>query len=109
MSQENVEIVRAIYAEWERGNVEAALPVFDPAITFETFMPDASENVLLHGLDEIASSACCAGAAAPSGSPSCSARQRQRASCPRPSRPCLLHPVPRLQRPPLVEADRALA
>ena len=55
MSRENVEIVRGIYAEWERGNFQAALPLFDPEITFETFMPDASENVVVHGTDQIAS------------------------------------------------------
>jgi ketosteroid isomerase-like protein len=54
MSQENVEIVRGIYAQWERGNFAAALPLFDPGITFETYMPDADENVIVHGLDELA-------------------------------------------------------
>ena len=53
MSKENVEIVRRIYAEWERGNFAAAVEWFDPEITFETFMPDASENVIAHGLVEI--------------------------------------------------------
>ena len=55
MSQENVEIVRVIYAEWERGNFQAAVPLFDPEITFESFMPDASENVVVHGLHQIES------------------------------------------------------
>ncbi len=55
MSRENVEIVRRIYAEWERGNFQEALSRFDPEITFETFMPDASENVVFHGIDEMAS------------------------------------------------------
>ena len=55
MSREYVEIVRRIYAEWEQGNFQAALPLFDPEITFETFMPDATENVVVHGLDQIES------------------------------------------------------
>jgi ketosteroid isomerase-like protein len=53
MSQQNVETVRGIYAEWERGRFYAALPQFDPEITFETFMPDATENVVVQGLDQI--------------------------------------------------------
>jgi ketosteroid isomerase-like protein len=52
MSQ-NVEIVRRVYAEWERGNLAAAVEWFDPEIIFETFMPDASENVTAHGIAEI--------------------------------------------------------
>ena len=55
MSQEDVDVVRGIYAEWQRGHFQAALPVFDPEITFETFMPDAAENVIVHGLDQIES------------------------------------------------------
>ena len=47
MSEENVEIVRRIYVEWERGNLAAAVEWFDPEIAFETFMPDASENVVV--------------------------------------------------------------
>jgi ketosteroid isomerase-like protein len=53
MSQQNVEVVRGIYAEWERGRFQAALPLFDPEITFETFMPDATENIVVQGLEEI--------------------------------------------------------
>lgn len=53
MSEENVELVRQVYAEWEKGNFEAAVESFDPEITFESFMPDASEDVILHGLNEL--------------------------------------------------------
>ena len=53
MSQENVEIVRQVYAHWEQGHFAAAVEFFDPEIAFESFMPDASENVILHGLDEL--------------------------------------------------------
>lgn len=53
--RENVEIVREIYAGWERGDFRAALPVLDPEVTFETFMPDSSENVVVTGLDQLES------------------------------------------------------
>ena len=50
MSEENLEILKSIYAEWERGRLGAGLPVYDPDITVETFMPDAREAVTLRGL-----------------------------------------------------------
>jgi ketosteroid isomerase-like protein len=53
VSRENVEIVRRIYAEWERGNFAAGLTWFAADIRFEVFMPDASENVTAHGLTEL--------------------------------------------------------
>jgi len=34
MSQENVEIVRAIYDEWGRGNLRAGVAHFDPRVMF---------------------------------------------------------------------------
>jgi ketosteroid isomerase-like protein len=49
MSQENVEIVRRVYAEWEQGKFGGALALFDPDIVFESFMPDSSERVIFHG------------------------------------------------------------
>jgi ketosteroid isomerase-like protein len=49
MSQENLETVRRIYAEWARGNMKAGIELFDPAIVFESFMPDASERVVARG------------------------------------------------------------
>jgi ketosteroid isomerase-like protein len=53
MSEENVENARQIYAEFEQGNFAAAAEWYDPEIRFETFMPDASENVTTHGLAEL--------------------------------------------------------
>ena len=53
MSEENVEAVRRIYAEWERGNLAAALDLFDPEIVFESFMPDSSERIVARGPQEI--------------------------------------------------------
>jgi ketosteroid isomerase-like protein len=52
MSQENVEIVRRVLAEWERGDFRAAAKLLDPEIAFETFMPDANEIVVAHGTAE---------------------------------------------------------
>ncbi|MGZ8665882.1 MAG: nuclear transport factor 2 family protein [Solirubrobacterales bacterium] len=53
MSQENVEVVRKVYAEWARGNVSAGVEMFHPEIAFETYMPDAREEVIACGPDEI--------------------------------------------------------
>jgi ketosteroid isomerase-like protein len=55
MSQENVEVVRRIYTEWERGNFQAAFPLLDNDATFETFMPDSNEMVVIHGLEQLRS------------------------------------------------------
>ena len=49
MSQENVEIVRRVYAEWKLGNMRAGVELFDPEIVFESFMPDSRERVVFHG------------------------------------------------------------
>ena len=54
MSQENVAIVRRIYARWARGDMTAGVEMFDPEIIFESFMPDAQGWVVARGLDEIA-------------------------------------------------------
>jgi ketosteroid isomerase-like protein len=53
MSQENVELVRQIYAQWARGNMGAGVETFDTEIVFESFMPDANDRVVAHGPDEI--------------------------------------------------------
>ena len=55
MAKDNVEIVRGVYAEWKLGNMIAGLDLFDPEIVFESFMPDSSERVVVHGTEEIGS------------------------------------------------------
>jgi ketosteroid isomerase-like protein len=52
MSQENVEIVRRILGGWALGDFAAWKALIDPGITFETFMPDASEDVVARGSAE---------------------------------------------------------
>jgi len=54
MAQENVEIVKEIYAQWARGNMSAGVEMFDTEIAFESFMPDANDRVLADGPEEIA-------------------------------------------------------
>ncbi len=49
MPEENVEIVRRVYSEWELGHMRAGVELFDPQIVFESFMPDSSERVVCHG------------------------------------------------------------
>jgi ketosteroid isomerase-like protein len=53
MSEENLELVRATYAEWQRGNMKAGVERFDPEIAFESFLPDASERVVASGRAEV--------------------------------------------------------
>jgi ketosteroid isomerase-like protein len=53
MSQENVELVRQIYAQWARGNMWAGVEMFDTEIVFESFMPDANDRVVAHGPEQI--------------------------------------------------------
>jgi ketosteroid isomerase-like protein len=50
---DNVEIVRRIYAEWEQGNLAAAVELFDPEIVFESFMPDSRERIVARGREEV--------------------------------------------------------
>jgi ketosteroid isomerase-like protein len=49
MSEDRVEVVRAIWAEWARGNMIAGVELFDPEIRFVSFMPDAREQVVARG------------------------------------------------------------
>ncbi|MDQ3728461.1 MAG: nuclear transport factor 2 family protein [Actinomycetota bacterium] len=54
MSQENVEIVRLVLAAWAEGDFRSKTERFDPEAAFETFMPDADQNVVARGSEEIA-------------------------------------------------------
>ena len=54
MSEENVEVVRRIYAEWGRGNMRGGVELFDPEIVFESYMPDAKERIVANGVEEVA-------------------------------------------------------
>ncbi len=53
MSQENVEIVRGIYAQWAQGHMRAGVEVFDPDIDFKSFLPDANDWVVARGPAEV--------------------------------------------------------
>jgi ketosteroid isomerase-like protein len=53
MSEENVEVVRRTYAEWERGNMKAGVEVFDPEIVYESYMPDSTERVVVNTPEEV--------------------------------------------------------
>lgn len=53
MSEKNIEMARRTYAEWERGNMNAGVELFDPEIVFETFMPDSNTTIVANGLSEV--------------------------------------------------------
>jgi ketosteroid isomerase-like protein len=53
MSQENVEVVRRVYAEWGLGNMRAGVDLFAPDILFESFMPDANQRIVAHSPNEV--------------------------------------------------------
>jgi ketosteroid isomerase-like protein len=55
MSQENVEVVRAVFEVLEREGEEAVLPCFDPAIVWEvrSDLPDADIYRGHHGLQRL--------------------------------------------------------
>ena len=54
MAAENVELVREVLDSWADGDFRSALEHFDPDVSFETFMPDAGENVAMRGVAELA-------------------------------------------------------
>jgi ketosteroid isomerase-like protein len=53
MSEQDVETVRRVYAEWANGNMRAGVDLFDPDIVFQSFMPDASERIVARGPLEV--------------------------------------------------------
>jgi ketosteroid isomerase-like protein len=53
MSEENIEVVRLTYTQWERGRMAAGVELFDSEIVFESFMPDANKRVVANGPEEV--------------------------------------------------------
>lgn len=55
VSQENVDIVRRIYAAWAKGEFGGGVAHFDPEIVFESFVPDSRERRVYRGPEGVAS------------------------------------------------------
>jgi ketosteroid isomerase-like protein len=53
MSEHDVETVRRVFAAWALGDMRAGVELFDPDVSFESFMPDSSQRVVCHGRAEI--------------------------------------------------------
>jgi ketosteroid isomerase-like protein len=53
MSDDNVEVVRGVYARWAKGDMRASVDLFDPELVFESFMPDANKRIVSHGPNEV--------------------------------------------------------
>ncbi|HKH23312.1 MAG TPA: nuclear transport factor 2 family protein [Solirubrobacterales bacterium] len=53
MSESHVDVVRRIYADWERGRMAAGVELFDSEIVFQSYMPDANEKLVAKGAHEI--------------------------------------------------------
>ena len=59
MSQENVEVVRAVYERWSEGDLRASVDVFDPKVLLVVpsgFGPDSPEGGTYLGTEAIAAS-----------------------------------------------------
>ena len=52
MSEENIEIVRAMYSSWEQGDFNAGAADLDPHVTF-VVSPSFPESGVYHGPDGI--------------------------------------------------------
>jgi hypothetical protein len=50
MSQENVEHIRRLYAEWAKGSFGTTADYFDPKVEFQWFWPAAQWTALAHGV-----------------------------------------------------------
>jgi ketosteroid isomerase-like protein len=53
MSDGNVDRVRRAYAEWALGNMRGGVELFDSAVVFESFMPDANERIVVNGPEAV--------------------------------------------------------
>ena len=53
MPQDYLDTVRAVYAEWGRGNLRAGVELFEPDILFTSFMPDSDQSIVARGPYEI--------------------------------------------------------
>src|SRR6185312_9499650 len=53
MSQENVEIVKAVYARWSKGDLRATLDVADPLILFVQPQSITFEAGAIMGIEEL--------------------------------------------------------
>ena len=55
MSRQNVEVVRDVYARWARGDLRAALDLFDEDLTCTTFAAGEGDELVHHGLKAVVS------------------------------------------------------
>jgi hypothetical protein len=54
VSQQNVERLQVVYAEWAKGNFHAGLDLLDPAVVFRAFDAFEDEDLKCRGPEAIA-------------------------------------------------------